>query len=98
MWTRCHTHLILNRCSMSNDPRDLFAKAKGVAATARSTWVHPRMKTGRQLERPDSADESPGNRWGLGALRGRLAELSGRGATATLTIAMELVVEAQQAS
>jgi len=34
-------------------------------------------------------------RWGLAALRGRLVELSARGATATLTAATELVVEAQ---
>src|SRR5438445_10836474 len=34
-------------------------------------------------------------RWGLGAFRGRLVELSARGATATLTAAAELVVEAQ---
>jgi recombination protein RecA len=79
---------------MSDDPRELFAKAKGVAATARTTWVHPMMKMGRQLERPEDLAE----RWGLDALRGRLAELSGRGATATLTVAIELVVEAQQAS
>ncbi|TMQ07805.1 MAG: recombinase A [Deltaproteobacteria bacterium] len=52
------------------------------------------VKMGRQLERPEELAE----RWGLDALRGRLIELSGRGATATLTVAMELVVEAQQAS
>jgi recombination protein RecA len=34
-------------------------------------------------------------RWGLAALQGRLVELSARGATATLTAATELVVEAQ---
>ncbi|MBA3538132.1 MAG: recombinase A [Deltaproteobacteria bacterium] len=37
-------------------------------------------------------------RWGLAALRGRLVELSARGAAATLTCAMELVIEAQTAS
>jgi recombination protein RecA len=35
--------------------------------------------------------------WGLSALRGRLVELSARGATATLTTAIELVIEAQLA-
>jgi recombination protein RecA len=35
--------------------------------------------------------------WGLPALRGRLVELSGRGARATLTEAVGLVLEAQQA-
>lgn len=34
--------------------------------------------------------------WGLAALRGRLVELSARGATATLTAAIELVGEAQR--
>lgn len=34
-------------------------------------------------------------RWELSSLRGRLVELSARGATATLTAAIELVVEAQ---
>jgi recombination protein RecA len=34
-------------------------------------------------------------RWGLAALRGRLVEMSARGASATLTCATELVVEAQ---
>ena len=36
--------------------------------------------------------------WRLDALRGRLVELSARGAAATLTAAIELVVEAQQAA
>ncbi len=34
-------------------------------------------------------------RWGLAALRGRLVEISARGASATLTAAIELVAEAQ---
>lgn len=36
--------------------------------------------------------------WGLSAMRGRLVELSARGATATLTAAIELVAEAQTQS
>jgi len=36
--------------------------------------------------------------WGLDALRGRLIELSARGASATLTTAIDLVLEAQLAS
>jgi recombination protein RecA len=84
---------------MSDDLRDLFAKAKGVAATARSTWVHKaiRHRTGAPGE-PDEQGELAPDRWGLDALRGRLVELSARGAAATLTAAIELVVEAQQAS
>jgi len=42
-----------------------------------------------QVDRPD---------WGLPALRGRLVELSARGAAATLTAAIELVIEAQRES
>jgi recombination protein RecA len=42
--------------------------------------------------RPAQANEE---RWGIGALRGRLVELSARGASATLTAAFELVAEAQ---
>jgi len=77
---------------MSDNLQELFAKAKGVAATARITWSH---KTGR----PDGQGEpAPAERWGLDALRGRLVELSARGATATLTAAIDLVIEAQQAA
>ena len=37
-------------------------------------------------------------RWSLGTMRGRLVELSARGAAATLTAAIELVIEAQTQS
>jgi recombination protein RecA len=40
---------------------------------------------------------APPEQWGLDAMRGRLVELSARGATATLTTAAELVLEAQRA-
>jgi recombination protein RecA len=84
---------------MSDDLRELFAKAMGVAANARTTWGHQVLKMGRpeRADRNDRTDLVP-ERWGLDALRGRLIELSGRGATATLTIATELVIEAQQAA
>ncbi|HEX7838287.1 MAG TPA: recombinase A, partial [Kofleriaceae bacterium] len=55
----------------------------------RITWSH---KMGRPGE------PAPAERWGLDALRGRLVELSARGATAVLTAAIELVIEAQQAA
>lgn len=49
-----------------------------------------------QLGRPEpDVSASP---WGLAAMRGRLVELSARGATATLTTAAELVLEAQRAA
>src|SRR5436190_19038369 len=95
--------MILNICSMSDDLGDLFAKAKGVAATARGTW----MQKGLQKASRDPVDPAgaPGDEggvapapWGLDALRGRLVELSARGAAATLTAAIELVVDAQQAA
>jgi recombination protein RecA len=75
---------------MSDDLRELFAKAKGMAATARVTWSH---------EMGSHGEPAPSNApWGLDALRGRLVELSARGATAILTTAIELVLEAQQAT
>ncbi len=41
---------------------------------------------------------TPGKRrWGCSALAGRAVELSGKGATATLTVGMSLVLEAQRA-
>jgi recombination protein RecA len=46
----------------------------------------------------DERNDPALDRWRLDALRGRLVELSARGATATLTAAIELVLEAQQAS
>lgn len=71
---------------MSTDLRELLAKAKGSAATSRVTRLD-------QLLTP--AEDR--DRWGLDALRGRLVELSARGATATLTTAIDLVLEAQHA-
>jgi recombination protein RecA len=78
---------------MSDDLRDLLAKAKG-SATA-----------GARILRLDALGHDPGlghdperDRWGLDAFRGRLVELSARGATATLTTATELVLEAQHAA
>jgi recombination protein RecA len=85
---------------MSDDLRELFAKAKGVAASARITWSHKMGRSGEQSgEQGDEQDDlARTGRWGLAALRGRLVELSARGATATLTAAIELVIEAQQAA
>jgi recombination protein RecA len=75
---------------MSHDLRELLAKAKGSAATARIV----------RLEQPDgdSASTADPARWSLETLCGRLVELSARGATATLTTAIELVLEAQLAA
>src|SRR5580765_8449504 len=97
---------------MSDDLGDLFAKAKGVAATARVSWGQKGLQKASLHPAAVERAGAPGNEgsitppgapacggpWGLDALRGRLVELSARGATATLTAAIELVVEAQQAA
>jgi recombination protein RecA len=70
---------------MRDELRDLLAKAKGVAATARI------------LRLDELAPPVERERWGLDAMRGRVVELSARGASATLTTAVELVLEAQVA-
>lgn len=72
---------------MSDDLRQFLAKAKGSAATARVVRLDEAGLVAPATER-----------WGLDALRGRLIELSARGATGTLTTSIELVVEAQQAA
>ena len=89
---------------------DLFSKAKGVAATARGNWLQKGLRLHSGLETSRSPIElagAPGELgsaapasepWRLDVLRGRLVELSARGAAATLTAAIELVVEAQQAA
>jgi len=72
---------------MSDDLRAMLTKAKGSAATARIVRLDEVRQASPEHER-----------WGLSALRGRLVELSARGATATLTTAIELVLEAQLAA
>lgn len=72
--------------TMRDDLRDLLANAKGVAAAARILRLDELAPT-TELER-----------WGLDAMRGRVVELSARGASATLTAAVELVLEAQLAA
>jgi recombination protein RecA len=75
---------------MSSDELDRFlANARGSAATAKLYSLDE-----LRARRGDVAQSS----WGLAALRGRLVELSARGATATLTAAIELVAEAQEQS
>lgn len=69
---------------MSDDLEQFLATARGSAA-------------GRKIVRLDNLyqDQAHTAKWGLDALRGRLVELSAHGPTATLTAAIELVVEAQ---
>jgi recombination protein RecA len=74
---------------MASDELDRFlANARGSAATAKIL----------SLEDLRARREETSARWGLAALRGRLVELSARGATATLTAAIEIVAEAQEQS
>ena len=75
--------------SMPSDLERFLVNARGSAATA-----YGRAKVVR-LDELYEAAPSPQDAWGLAAIRGRLVELSARGATATLTAAIELVVEAQ---
>ena len=74
---------------MRSDLGELLAKAKGSAATARVARLDELITPAPSVER---------ERWGLDALRGRLVELSACGAAATLTAAIELVLEAQRAA
>lgn len=67
---------------MSDDLKEFLARAR----TAVATKIAP-LEAAQVLEHPG---------WGLPALRGRLVELSARGATATLTASIDLVIEAQR--
>jgi recombination protein RecA len=80
-------------CSVSDDLRKFLANARGSAASARVLRLDDLVRLGPSPE--VDADASP---WGLAAMRGRLVEISARGATATLTTAAELVLEAQRAA
>ena len=65
------------------------ARGSAAAATGNAKLVSlDDLRARRGAEQVDAA-------WGLAALRGRLVELSARGATATLTAAIEIVAEAQ---
>ncbi len=74
---------------VSDDLHQFLAKARGSAVAARVVRLDE-LRLGQDLE-PETSS------WGLAAMRGRLVELSARGATATLTTAAELVLEAQRA-
>lgn len=81
----------------SDELRAFLAKARGrfgSSSAAAAAIDQIESSTGDRLARlqqPD-AHASP---WGLAALRGRLVELSARGASGTLTTAASLVLEAQ---
>lgn len=72
---------------MSDELERFLANARGSAQAAKILSLDD-LRARRGATRNDAA-------WGLAALRGRLVELSARGATATLTAAIEIVGEAQ---
>jgi recombination protein RecA len=72
---------------MADELERFLANARGSAATAKVMSLD-------ELRARRGAEPSEAT-WGLAALRGRLVELSARGASATLTTAMDIVVEAQ---
>lgn len=71
---------------MSADLERFLALARGSMGSAAAAKV---VRVDRLIQTQASAT------WALDSLRGRLVELSARGASATLTAAVELVVEAQ---
>jgi recombination protein RecA len=72
---------------MPDEVERFLANARGAAKTAKLVSL-------AEL-RPASGGDPAEARWGFAAVRGRLVELSARGASATLTAAIELVGEAQ---
>ncbi|MBL9014994.1 MAG: recombinase A [Myxococcales bacterium] len=83
---------------MTKDLRDLLARATARAtATAASAATTASAKVLRLEDLRPAQEEETAASWSLATLRGRLVELSARGATAALTTAAELVLEAQRA-
>jgi recombination protein RecA len=74
---------------MSDDVRRFLANARprGAAVAAKVVSLEELIQSPRSTEV-----------WGMEALRGRLVELSARGASATLSAAFDLVLEAQRAA
>ncbi len=76
--------------STDDDPlvRDFLSRARSTAVASGARVISLDDLGARAAVQPTS-------RWGFAAVRGRLVELSARGASGTLTSAMELVVDAQ---
>jgi recombination protein RecA len=78
---------------------DRFRSTAEQVAVATAEQARGEQARGEQARSEQAqAELAPAERWGLDALRGRLVELSARGAAATLTTAIDLVLEAQQAA
>jgi len=78
---------------LSDDLREFLAKARAQRSTTASSAARVLSLDELHLR---GGQERAAEPWGLAALRGRLVELSGRGAVATLTTAIDLVLEAQR--
>lgn len=76
---------------MSDDLRAFLANARGATAKGVKVLSLDELRTLH-----GDPETSKAESWSLAALRGRFVELSARGATATLTAAIGLVVEAQR--
>ena len=78
---------------MSDDLREFLAKARAQRSTTASSAARVISLDELHLQGGQERSLQP---WGLAALRGRLVELSARGAAATLTTAIDIVLEAQR--
>ena len=78
---------------MSDDLREFLAKARAQRSTTASSAARVLSLDELHLRGGQQRAAEP---WGLAALRGRLVELSARGAAATMTIAIDIVLEAQR--
>ncbi len=78
---------------MSDDLREFLAKARAQRTTTASSAARVLSLDELHLQGGQERSLEP---WGLAALRGRLVELSARGAAATLTTAIDIVLEAQR--
>ncbi len=78
---------------MSDDLREFLANARAQRSTTASSAARVISLDELQLQGGQERSLEP---WGLSALRGRLVELSARGAAATLTTAIDIVLEAQR--
>jgi recombination protein RecA len=75
---------------MTDELERFLANARGTAATAKVMSLDE-----LRARRGETTESGADARVSLATLRGRLVEVSARGASATLTTAMEIVVEAQ---
>jgi len=78
---------------LSDELREFLANARAQRSTTASSAARVLSLDELHLR---GGQERAAEPWGLAALRGRLVELSGRGPVATLTTAIDIVLEAQR--